>query len=115
MVSGAEKVERWVVQRDAPVFRRNALEPDFLLRRGAVPSAVVLPPVHRVSWIDARHCRSYECCGKDVRFILNTSGDLCRHAATRRGHSRLTKSKTLVDSEPINSIQIQEFIEGKIG
>src|SRR6266481_583499 len=33
-------------------------------------------------------------------FILDTSGDSCRHAATRRGHSRLTKSKTLVDSEP---------------
>jgi len=31
---GAEKVERWVVQRDAPVFRRNALEPDLLLRCG---------------------------------------------------------------------------------
>jgi hypothetical protein len=65
---GTENVERRVIQRDAPVFRREALEPDLLLRRGVSPGVECSRRLAGLSALDACHCGSYECFSKDVRF-----------------------------------------------
>jgi hypothetical protein len=92
----AEKVERWVVQRDAPVFRRDALEPDLLLGCGVSSGAGCSGLLAGVNGMDARQYRSYECCGKDVRGTVEVahSGTLRECAAPAAGWNRVTSVNT---------------------